>query len=367
MLEQFHVPEKDRVYVQQERMRVATEALFMRCGVDENGAKASTDVLITNDLRAVETHGVSNMMRNYVSSYMNGSLNPNPDLKVLRETATTANIDADGALGIQIGADMMQMAIDRAKEFGTGAVTVSDSGHLGGCGYYAAMAAEQGMIGLCMTGGHFAGARTTGGMVPTFGSEPRLGTNPIAWSAPARSRAPFLFDVASTQVANNKIGLARRIGIELEPNWITDMQGTPYDQPVAPPDEYSLLPFGGTRENGSHKGYGFGLVCAIMCQTLSGTGLAGTGSEYAGGYHFFAAFQIEAFCDQDEFLDNMDVVLQRLEDTPPAPGHDRVIYPGLTEGEETERRLKEGIPYHQEVIDWYESIGAELDVEIKLP
>ena len=63
----------------------------------------------------------------------------------------------------------------------------------------------------------------------------------------------------------------------------------------------------------------------------------------------------------------MDAVLQRLEDTPPASGHDRVIYPGLTEGEETEKRLEEGIPYHQEVIDWYESIGAELDVEIKLP
>lgn len=367
MLEQFHVPVEDRIYVMPDRMRAATEALFMRCGLDEPGAKACTDVLLTNDLRAVETHGVSNMMRNYVAGYMNGSINPKPELKTVRETATTANIDADGALGIHIGASMMQLAIDNAKQYGTGAVTVSDSGHLGGCGYYAAMAAEQGMIGLCMTGGHFAGPRRSGGMVPTFGSEPRLGTNPIAWAAPARSRHPFLFDVASTQIANNKVGLARRIGVELEPGWVTDTDGVPYSDPVDPPDEYYLLPFGGTRENGSHKGYGFGAVCAIMCQTLAGTGLGGSGSEYQGGNHFFAAFAIEAFSDRDEFLDNMDVVLERLENTPPAPGHERVLYPGLVEGEETQERMQHGIPYHSEVIEWYESIGAELGIKVALP
>ena len=367
MLEQFHVPEEDRVYVMPDRMRSATESLFMRCGLDASGAKACTDVLITNDLRAVETHGVSNMMRNYVAGYMNGSINPTPELRTVRETATTANIDADGALGIHIGADMMQLAIDNAAQYGTGAVTVSDSGHLGGCGYYAAMAAEQSMIGLCMTGGHFAGARRSGGMVPTFGAEPRLGTNPIAWAAPARSQHPFLFDVASTQIANNKVGLARRVGVDLEPGWITDMDGVPFADHVTPPDEYFLLPFGGTRENGSHKGYGFGAVCAIMCQTLSGTGLSGSGSEYQGGSHFFAAFQIEAFTDKTEFLDNMDEVLDRLANTPPAPGHERVLYPGLIEGEETEARMRDGIPYHNEVIEWYESIGAELGVEVDLP
>ncbi len=365
MLEQFHVPVEDRVYVDVDRMRAATEALFMRCGVDEAGAKASTDVLLTNDLRAVETHGVSNMMRNYVASYMAGTLNPTPDLKIVRETATTANFDGDGALGIQIGGDMMQIAIDKAKQYGTGAVTVFDSGHLGGCGYYAAQAAQQGMIGLCMTGGH--GTRASGGMLPTFAAESRLGTNPIAWAAPARNEHPFLFDVACTQIANNKVGLARRIGVPLEPGWITDTDGNPFNEPVDPPDEYFLLPFGGTRENGSHKGYGFAAVCAIMCQTLAGVGLSGSGNQYQGGYHFFAAFQIEAFCDHDEFLDNMDDALAHLASAKPAPGHERVLYPGLIEGEETEQRLEEGIPYHQEVIEWYESIGAELGVEISLP
>ncbi len=365
MLEQFHVPEADRVYVEPDRMRATTEALFMRCGLDEAGARACTDVLITNDLRAVETHGVSNMMRNYVQAYMAGQHNPRPQLKTVRETATTSNVDADGALGIHIGADMMQIAIDKAKKYGTGAVTVFDSGHLGGCGYYAAQAAEQGMVGLCMTGGH--GTRASGGMLPTFAAESRLGTNPIAWAAPARNQHPFLFDVACTQIANNKVGLARRIGVPLEPGWITDTDGVPFNDPVPPPDEYFLLPFGGTRENGSHKGYGFAAVCAIMCQTLAGVGISGAGSQYVGGYHFFAAFQIAGFCDEEEFLDNMDDALNHLASAKPAPGHDRVLYPGLIEGEETEKRLDEGIPYHREVIDWYQSIAAELDVEIDLP
>ena len=131
-------------------------------------------------------------------------------------------------LGIQIGGDMMQIAIDKAKQYGTGAVTVFDSGHLGGCGYYAAQAAQQGMIGLCMTGGH--GTRASGGMLPTFAAESRLGTNPIAWAAPARNEHPFLFDVACTQIANNKVGLARRIGVPLEPGWITDTDGNPFNE-----------------------------------------------------------------------------------------------------------------------------------------
>ena len=241
MLEQFHVPEQDRVYVDVDRMRAATEALFMRCGVDEAGAKASTDVLLTNDLRAVETHGVSNMMRNYVASYMAGTLNPRPDLKIVRETATTANVDADGALGIQIGGDMMQVAIDKAKQYGTGAVTVFDSGHLGGCGYYAAQAAQQGMVGLCMTGGH--GTRASGGMLPTFAAESRLGTNPIAWAAPARNEHPFLFDVACTQIANNKVGLARRIGRPLGTRMDhRHPRAIPFNEPVTPPTNTSYCP-----------------------------------------------------------------------------------------------------------------------------
>ena len=217
-----------------------------------------------------------------------------------------------------------------------------------------------------MTGG-FCGDDAKYGMAPTFGAQPRFGTNPIAWAAPTRSRAPFLFDVATTQIAGNKIDLAERVNALLDPGWIADRDGTPIMETAPVPEDFLMLPFGGTRENGSHKGYGFAAVCAIMCQILSGAGLARGGSHYDGGYHFFAAYQIEAFCDPDEFKDNLDEAVGRLANTKPAPGHERVIYPGQTEGEDTVRRREEGIPYHREVIDWYHQIGEELGITIELP
>ncbi len=366
MLERFRVPDKDRVYVKEDRIRFATEALFRKVGLDDKGARASADVLIKTDLFGVESHGVSNMLRRYIERYQAGSVNPRPRPRIVRETATTANVNGDGGLGIDIGADMMGMAIDKARQYGMGAVTVTHTGHVGACGYFALLAAEADMIGICMTGG-FAGDNATHGMVPTFGAQTRLGTNPIAWAAPARNRAPFLFDVATTQVAGNKLFIAERLKAELDPAWIARTDGTPILEKGPVPEKYFMLPFGGTRENGSHKGYGFAVISAIMCQMLSGSGLKRKGTKWEGGHHFFAAYQIEAFCDPEEFKDNLDEALDRLANTKPAPGHERVIYPGQDEGEELIKRRREGIPYHQEVIDWFHEIGKELDVSIDLP
>ncbi len=192
MLERFKVPEKDRIYVSEKRIRAATEGILRHSGVPAKEAASSADVLIKNDLRGVESHGVSNGLRRYVDEYGANKLNPAPEFKVLRESKTTMTVDADGALGIHVGPWAMQQAIDRAKEFGMAAVAVTNSGHLAGCGYYAMMAADQGMIGHCMTAG---GSLQT---VPTFGARPVMGTNPIAWAAPARNMPPFLFDVATT-------------------------------------------------------------------------------------------------------------------------------------------------------------------------
>ena len=360
MLERFKVPEKDRVYVAEGQIRTATEAIFRHSGVSVGEAARSTDVLITNDLRGVESHGVSNMLRHYVADYGTNKLNPTPEFKVVRESKTTMTIDADRALGTHVGPWAMQHAIDKAKEFGMGAVAVTNSGHLAGCGYYAMMAAQQGMIGHCMTAG---GSHQT---VPTFGSKPVMGTNPIAWAAPARNMPPFLFDVATTQVANNKISLARRNGAQIEGGWITDLDGKPILENIDPPDtgEYYLLHIGGTRENGSHKGFGLALMNEIICNELSGYG-PGPVNGTPGG-HFFQAYDIEAFTDREKFLDDMDSLLKFIADVPPAKGFERVIYAGLKENEDEKERLKEGIPYHREVIEWFESYCAEAGIECDL-
>lgn len=366
MLERFRVSDRDCVYIQEKRIRAAVETLFHKMGLDNGGAAAAADVLVKSDLMGVESHGVSNMLRRYIERYQAGVLNPRPEPTIVRETATTASVDGDGGLGIHIGAKMMGIAIEKARNSGMGAVSVSHSGHLGACGYFALQAAEADMIGVCMTGG-FSGDNAAHGMVPTFGAQSRLGTNPIAWAAPARNRAPFLFDVATTQVAGNKLIIAERLKAELDPAWIARRDGTPIMEKGLVPEEFFLLPFGGTRENGSHKGYGFGIISAIMCQTLSGAGLQGKKTKWGNGHHFFAAYQIEAFCDLEEFKCNLDEALDRLANTPPAPGHERVIYPGQDEAEEFNKRTEEGIPYHIEVINWFHQIGKELDIVIDLP
>jgi len=355
MLERFKVPEQDRVYVRQEKMRAATKDVFRRMGLTEDDAALAADVLIANDLRGVETHGVSNMLRSYVADYTNGELNPRPSVRIERETHTTAVMNGDGALGLHIAPRAMDMAVEKAAEHGLGAVGVHNVGHMGGCGYHAMRAVERDMIGVALT---TSGGRI--GTVPTFGAEPVLGTHPIAYAAPANKMPPFLFDVGTTQIANNKLRLAERVGAKIAPGWITRPDGTPIMEEVVLPKEYYLLPFGGTREMGSHKGYGFGCVVDILGSTLTGLGpglIART-----PGYHLMA-YDIEAFVDVDKFKADMDSFLEALANTPPAPGHDRVYYAGLQEAEDMERRLKEGIPYHREVIAWFHSIEPELGLE----
>jgi LDH2 family malate/lactate/ureidoglycolate dehydrogenase len=228
------------------------------------------------------------------------------------------------------------------------------------------MALEHDMIGVCFTGGGgFA-------MLPTWGAEPRFGTNPIAWAAPARRQPYFIFDAATTQVAANKIRILQRMNRNIYPGWLAGTDGVPImdDSPVPEVDirgqnrPWYMLPFGGTRENGSHKGYGIACIVDIMCCTLTGIG-PGFISNQSG--HFFMAFNIAAFTDLDKFKDDMDAFLGGLAATKPAPGHDRVYYPGLPEAEERKDRLSRGIPFHPEVIDWFQSISAELELNLDLP
>ncbi|MCH8109414.1 MAG: Ldh family oxidoreductase, partial [Chloroflexi bacterium] len=147
-------------------------------GVPDKDCELAADVLVTSDLRGVDSHGVSNMLRVYVNGYNEGSLNPRPNWRILRETPATANIDSDTGLGIIVVPKAMEIAIEKAKKVGVGMVTIRNARHLGMASYHAMMALEHDMIGTCMTS-------CPPGVLPTFGAEPRLGTNPIALAAPA--------------------------------------------------------------------------------------------------------------------------------------------------------------------------------------
>jgi len=354
ILDRFKVPEKDQVRVSEQALRTSVTQIFEKLGVAPEDAADAADVLVTADVRGVETHGVSNMLRIYVRDYKAGKLNPAPGWQVTRQSPGTAVIDAEKRLGVIVGPKAMRLAIEKARAVGVGVVTVHNSGHFGAIGHYAMQAAMENMVGVCFTGAGLS-------VVPTFASKPMLGTNPIAIAAPARDEAPMLFDAATSAIAGNKIRLAIRLGSPLLPSWVTDKEGTPImeEKPVFDRDDFFQAPLGGTREQGSHKGYGFALMAEVLSTVLAGA-LPTMLVPGSGSKNHFAAYDIDAFTDVERFKDTMDQMLKTLRTAEPAPGHDRVLYPGLSEAEEAAHRRAHGIPLHKEVLDWFRQCTSEL-------
>lgn len=357
MLERFHVPEDIAIRVPQENMRATVEDIFRKMRMPDDDAALAADVLMYADIRGVESHGVSNMMRTYVTNFQQGRTNPTPQWKIVREAAAVCTIDSDRGLGLVVGPAAMKVAIERAEVYGIGSVSVTNGAHFGAAGYHAVMALEHDMIGVAMT---------TGGVsvLPTNGADRLVGLNPIAIAAPARNEPPFIFDASMSAVAGNKIVLAKRLGVNTMPGWVAESDGTPIMDERAIPEDFKILPLGGTREIGSHKGYSLAVMIEVLSSVLSGGG--GGPHRRGGASHHFLAYKIDAFTDVDTFKDDMDAYLKALSESQPAPGHDRVTYAGLPEYEEEIERLEHGIPYHPEVIEWFKSITAELELPSRL-
>ncbi|MBT7078365.1 MAG: Ldh family oxidoreductase, partial [Chloroflexi bacterium] len=210
MLEHFHVPGADRVMIRREDLFKTTADIFAAMGMSREDAELASDGLVTADVRGCETHGVSNMLRNYVQSFAEGKINPTPNWKITKETSAVATIDADKAHGLIICPKAMDIAIEKAKKVGIGAVTIHNSNHAGMMAYHAMRAMPHDMIGYAITGGGAV-------MVPTYGAEPRVGAVPHAWAVPADKMPPFVLDISSSSVAANKIQLLRRTGANLPP------------------------------------------------------------------------------------------------------------------------------------------------------
>jgi len=354
VLEVFHVKEADAVRVRHEDLRATVAALFLKAGVPSADAALGADVLVAADLRGVDSHGVSNMLRSYLQRYASGEINPRPNWRITRETPAIANIDCDGGLGIVIAPKAMELAIQKARNTGVGVVTMARGRHVGMAAYHAMLALPHDMIGVCLSAPNVQ-------VVPTFGAIERLGTNPIAVAAPAKDEPPFVYDAATSAVAVNKIRLAQRMDAVIPGGLIADASGVPIMADGKVPAQFKMLPTGATREIGSHKGYGLACVVEILCSILSGSGFAVVNPS-AWAQHYVAAYRIDAFSDVDEFKTTMDEFLRMLKATPPAPGHERVLVPGQPEAEEEVERRAHGIPLHKEVIQWFDSICAEMSV-----
>lgn len=353
MLEHFSVNSQDQVLVSKSKLFEVTLKILLAMRMPEADASLASDALIEADMRGCETHGVSNMLRNYVKAFRTGQINPNPKWKYIVNGKATATIDADKSHGLVICPKAMDIAIEKAKKYGIGAVTILNSTHAGMMAYHSMRALKHDMIGYAITGGGAV-------MVPTFGAIPRVGAVPHSWAVPTDKEPPFVLDISSSSVAANKIELLRRTGAEVLPGFLANEQGTPEMKPHSVPNTVNLLPWGSTRELGSHKGYGLAVVGQVFSGILS-SGLFGVHPEKLGS-QFVAAYSIDAFTEVQKFKRSMDEFLTYLKETPPAPGHDRVYYAGEIEHEEMENRTLNGIPLHFEVIEWFKMITKELKI-----
>jgi len=364
------VSEEAKVVVKASTLHTFCAQVFERLAVSSADAEIAADVLVAASLRGIESHGVSRLRR-YVKGLQDGTMLAHPEERVVRETATTALIDAGAGLGQPVSYRAMKRAIDKAEKQGVGLVAVRNSNHYGIAGYYAMMALEHGMIGLSMTNANAS-------VVPTHGQDAMLGTNPIAVAAPAGQEYPFVLDMATSIVPVGKLVVYRRQGKQMPEGWAIDEAGSPTTNTVRVLNNRlnrrggGLLPLGGAGELfGGHKGYGLALLVDILSGVLSGAGYADYihpkalegKSPSAKVGHFFAAIKVEAFRPLGEFKAAMDDLIRRLKNSHKAESADHLFIHGEKEFEETKRRAMEGIPMEAGTRADLEAIAGELGVE----
>lgn len=342
-----------------EQLARQAAAIFCAWGLDDDSIAATVEVMLYADLRGIESHGVSTMTL-YDEYRRSQKLTLRPQVRVVRETPVTALVDGDGGLGHLPSQRAMRLAMDKAAKCGVGVVSVRNSNHFGAAGAYATMAPERGLIGFVTS------ATWRPGIVPTFGAEAMLGTNPIALAAPGKNGPPFCLDLATSTVAFNKVKMAAWHGKELRPGWAIDAQGQPLTDAAAAVKNIRLTPLGGLPEMSSHKGYGLATMVEILSTTLSGSFFAATrpkdhpdAPRYNVG-HFFLALDPKAFTEEGEFEAGLDDMMGALRATRRADESQPVLVAGDPEREQLAARTRDGIPLSDELCKTLRGLGESV-------
>ncbi len=351
----------DFYHISPEDLKRFVIEVFVCAGMARPDAEISADVLVTADLRGVESHGVSRL-RFYYDGLKAGRHTPQTNFEILSDKDATALVDAHCSMGHPIGVRAMQLAIDKARHYGSGIVAVRNSSHFGIAGYYTLLAVRAGMIGLS-----FTNARPS--VAPTFGVRPKLGTNPIAFGVPTDEECPFLFDAATSIIQRGKIEVMAREGKSMPPGWVISCTGELLtdarraDAGFATGDN-ALLPIGGAGELlGGHKGYGLSVMVELLCTALQDNAYMdhlppGKGLPTQVG-HFFAAIDIEHFIPLVRFKAISGSIVRELRATEKMPGQSRIYTAGEKEFELEQRHRQTGIPISANLLNELKELQVE--------
>ena len=343
--------------------------IFEKIGCPTEDARAIADVFIRAELRNLPSHGMIRI-KDYFQLWEAGRINTRPNVKVVHETPGTAVIDADRAVGIVGATKSMILAIEKAKNSGTGWVATRNSNHLGIGSYYAMMALEHDMIGISMTNANPM-------VAPVNSVERMLGTNPITMAVPAGKQPAFVADFSTTPIARGKLAVAAKKGEKVPLGYVQDKDGVPSDDPDIMKKGGSMLPLGGDLQHGSHKGYALGAVVDILTGVLSGANFGPFVPPFLaylpmpeievgkGMGHFFGAMRIDGFMKAEEFKKRMDKWITTFRNSKPVKGK-KVLIPGDIEREAEERILKEGIKVLPGIQKDVKEVADKLAVEFEL-
>lgn len=321
------------------------ETILTGWGMPEDIAVQTAELMVETDLFGVDSHGIS-MLPHYDKLLQAGLWNPAGRANIIRETPATAVIDGCHSLGHATALLAIQTAVAKSELSGMGSVVVRHSNHFGAAGLYARYAAARGKIALITS------TTRSRMLVPSRAQVPVLGTNPLAFAAPAERNADFVLDMATTTVAANKVKVYDFTGEALPPGWVSDEHGEAVTDSALgmeyvfqrPPG--GLTPLGGLEETGGHKGYGLAMLAQILAGPLAGASFAAT--RPAGGMpdigHFFLVIDPAAFGDPSDFRQGLDHIIDTLHDTPPADASKPVLVAGDIENQTHKQRSLSGIP-----------------------
>lgn len=348
-------------------LRTFTENVFLKMGCSKEHAQLAADVLIRSDLRGIDSHGVARLS-GYVRLWQKKRINPMPNITIVHETPTTATVDGDAGLGLVVAPFAMNIAIQKAKIYGSGWVAIRNSNHFGIAGYHALMAVEQEMIGFAMT-------NASPLVAPTFSNERLLGTNPMCYAFPAGNYPPVVADLATSAAANGKLEIAQRSGETVPDGWIQDGDGQSSIDPHELKKGGSLLPLGSDREHGSHKGFALSATVDILSAVLSGANYGPwvppfvafleppTDPVGLGIGHFLGAIRVDGFRPIEEFKLHMDNWISRFKSAKTVSDEQKVIIPGEPEFEAEFERKVSGIPIIDAVVNDLNELAEKLQID----
>lgn len=318
--------------------------VFEAFGFTEAESKIIKDVLLTSDLFGIESHGMQRMVR-YHKGLEKGTIHKDAKPEIIFETPVSAVIDGHNGMGQLVSYYAMEKAIEKAKKSGICIVTVRESNHFGIAGFYAKMASDKGLIGMACTNSEAI-------MVPTFGKKAMLGSNPIAVAMPAEPYS-FFFDSSTTVVTRGKLEMYNKMGKELPDGWALNKDGYASNDAadvlsnIVSKKGGGIMPLGGNEEiSGSHKGYGYGMLCEIFSSILS-MGVTSahccTFPDKTGICHGFVAIDPSIFGDTEAIKQHFSAFMKELRESPKAEGQERIYTHGEKEIEATKKAMKEGI------------------------